>query len=98
MTTEPSKVLREPSEAQPQDELQTPLIDEWMTKWPGRASDSVQIHCRFPERLWVHDVQDTLIEVRLGQVTFVHKPADMRLLLLAAVEWLDIRIAESRVS
>lgn len=97
MTAEPSSVLRDQPENQPQAEILAPLIDEWMTKWPGRSRDFTTIDCRMPQTLWV-DVQAfgsiSMATLRIGSITFMHQPDDMRLMLRAALEWLDIREAD----
>lgn len=77
----------------------TPLVDAWYTLNKDRR-DSLQAKEHMPGGLWV-DLTDwgstgqrsqLVASVRIGGYTFTHELDDMRLLLHAAIEWLDRRV------
>jgi hypothetical protein len=70
--------------------------DEWYAKWGGGSGrDFINVEVRMPSRveMLVATYGSTpllLATLRIGGVSFVHEVADMRLLLLSAIEQLDL--------
>lgn len=78
----------------------TPFVDGWMTL--NKGIDTVKASVTMPVGLWVdladwgrnRDRANCMASVNIGGLTFTHQVDDMRMLLLAALEWLDRRDAE----
>ena len=70
----------------------TPLADAWYVDHKG--TDSADVLVNWPHHLWVDMTPDRIASVRFGGVTIRQPLDDMRLMLLAALEWLDVREAD----
>ena len=74
------------------EESTTPLADAWYIDHKG--TDSADVLVNWPRHLWVDMSPDRVASVRIGGVTIRQPLDDMRLMLLAALEWLDVREAD----
>lgn len=73
-------------------ESTTPLVDAWYVDHKGH--DSTHVLVNWPQKLWVEMGADRIATVRFGDATIRQPLDEMRLMLLAALEWLDAREAD----
>ncbi len=79
------------AETRPDLEVAYPHTDAWYEQWTA-TRDYPHIEVRMPSQVDVFVRQFgtiTMATLRIGGVTFMHQPGDMRMLLLAALEQLD---------